>query len=136
MSGVNKVILVGNLGKDPDVRFTDTGQAVANFTIATNESWTDKAGVKQEKTEWHRIVVWGKPAETCGEYLSKGRQVYIEGRLQTREYEKDGQKKYITEIVANPVGGVVFLGGGKDRPSNEGPPQGLGGVARQGDAPF
>src|SRR5450432_4109654 len=113
-SGVNKVILVGNLGKDPEVRYTPGGQAVANFTIATNENWTDKQGQKQERTEWHRIVVWGKAAELCGEYLSKGRQVYIEGRLQTREWNnKEGVKQYTTEVVANPVGGVVFLSGGE-----------------------
>jgi single-strand DNA-binding protein len=113
-SGVNKVILVGNLGKDPEVRYTPGGQAVANFTIATNENWTDKQGQKQERTEWHRIVVWGKAAELCGEYLSKGRQVYIEGRLQTREWtNKEGAKQYTTEVVANPVGGVVFLSGGE-----------------------
>jgi single-strand DNA-binding protein len=113
-SGVNKVILVGNLGKDPEVRYTPGGAAVANFTIATNENWTDKQGQKQERTEWHRIVVWGKTAELCGEYLSKGRQVYIEGRLQTREWNnKEGVKQYTTEVVANPVGGVVFLSGGE-----------------------
>ena len=106
-------MLIGNLGKDPEVRYTQGGQAVANFNIATNESWTDKAGAKQERTEWHRIVVWGKAAELCGEYLSKGRQVYIEGKLQTREWtNKEGQKQYSTEVVANPVGGVVFLAGG------------------------
>src|SRR5881392_865611 len=106
-SGVNKVILVGNLGKDPEVRFTPGGQAVANFTIATNESWTDKQGQKQERTEWHRIVVWGKLAELCGEYLSKGRQCFVEGRLQTREWtDKEGKKNYTTEVVANHV---VFL---------------------------
>ena len=113
-SGVNKVILVGNLGKDPEVRYTPGGQAVANFTIATNENWTDKQGQKQERTEWHRIVVWGKTAELCGEYLSKGRQVYIEGRLQTREWtNKEGAKQYTTEVVASPVGGVIFLSGGE-----------------------
>ena len=107
---VNKVILVGNLGRDPEVRYTPSGQAVANFTVATNEAWTDKAGQKQERTEWHRVVVWGKSAENCGEYLSKGRQVFVEGRLQTREWtNKEGAKQYTTEIVANPVGGVVFL---------------------------
>ena len=109
-SGVNKVILIGNLGKDPEVRYTPGGQAVANFNIATNENWTDKTGTKQERTEWHKIVVWGKVAELCGEYLSKGRQVYIEGRLQTREWtNKEGAKQYTTEIVANQV---VFLSGG------------------------
>src|SRR5713226_3738935 len=110
-SGVNKVILIGNLGKDPEVRYTPGGQAVANFTIATNEAWTDKQGQKQERTEWHRIVVWGKTAENCGEYLSKGRQVYIEGRLQTREWtNKEGAKQYTTEVVANQV---LFLQGGE-----------------------
>jgi len=111
-SGVNKVILIGNLGKDPEVRYTPDGRAVANFNIATNESWTDKSsGSKQERTEWHKIVAWGKTAELCGEYLSKGRQVYIEGRLQTREWtNKEGAKQYTTEIVANQV---VFLSGGE-----------------------
>src|SRR5438874_12092836 len=110
-SGVNKVILVGNLGKDPEVRYTPGGQAVANFNIATNENWTDKSGQKQERTEWHRIVVWGKQAELCGEYLSKGRQVYLEGRLQTREWNnKEGAKQYTTAVVANQVG---FLSGGE-----------------------
>lgn len=108
-TGVNKVILVGNLGADPEVRFTPGGQAVANFRIATSDSWTDKSGQKQERTEWHRIVVWGKLAELCGEYLKKGRQCFIEGRLQTREWtDKEGKKNYTTEVVAN---SVVFLGG-------------------------
>ena len=112
--GINKVILIGNLGKDPEVRFTPGGQAVANFNIATSESWNDKTtGQKVEKTEWHRIVVWGKLAELCGEYLKKGRQCYVEGRLQTREWtDKEGQKKYTTEVVANTV---QFLGGGPGR---------------------
>jgi len=107
--GVNKVFLIGNLGVDPEVRFTPSGQAVANFRIATNESWTDKSGQKQERTEWHRIVVWGKLAELCGEYLKKGRQCFVEGRLQTREWtDKEGKKNYTTEVVAN---NVQFLGG-------------------------
>jgi single-strand DNA-binding protein len=123
-SGVNKVILVGNLGKDPEVRYTPGGQAVANFTIATNDAWTDKSGQKQERTEWHRIVVWGKLAELCGEYLSKGRQVYVEGRLQTREWtNKEGAKQYTTEVVANQV---VFLSGGE---------RGQGRGASRGSAP-
>lgn len=110
--GVNKVILIGNLGKDPEVRFTPSGQAVANFTIATNDSWTDKQGQKQERTEWHRIVAWGKLAELCGEYLSKGRQCFVEGRLQTREWtDKEGKKNYTTEVVAQTV---QFLGGRGD----------------------
>jgi len=121
--GVNKVMLLGNLGRDPEVRFTPSGQAVANFTIATNESWTDKSGQKQEKTEWHRIVVWGKLAELCGEYLKKGRQAFIEGRLQTREWtDKENKKNYTTEIVAN---NVQFLGsaqGGGKRDDFAGPP--------------
>lgn len=102
MSGVNKVILVGNLGQDPEVRYTKAGQAVASFSLATSEKWTGKDGNKEEKTEWHRIVAWGKLGEICGEYLSKGKQVYIEGRLQTREWDdKDGNKKQTTEIVAS-----------------------------------
>jgi single-strand DNA-binding protein len=109
MAGVNKVILVGNLGADPEVRFTPSGQAVANFRIATSENWTDKNGQKQERTEWHRIVVWGKLGELCGEYLAKGRQCYVEGRLQTREWtDKEGKKNYTTEVVAS---NVTFLGG-------------------------
>jgi len=115
--GVNKVILIGNLGADPEVRFTPGGQAVANFRIATSETWNDKNGQKQERTEWHRIVVWGKLAELCGEYLKKGRQCYVEGRLQTREWtDKENRKNYTTEVVAN---SVVFLGG-RDAGAGEG----------------
>ncbi len=103
MAGVNKAILIGNLGKDPEVRYTPDGTAVANFSIATSEQWKDKAtGEKREKTEWHRIVAFRRLGEICGEYLSKGRQVYIEGRIQTRDWEdKDGNKRYTTEIVAD-----------------------------------
>lgn len=105
---VNKVILVGRLGQNPEVKFTPSGAAVANFSIATSEAWTDKSGQKQEKTEWHRIVVWSKLAELCGQYLQKGRQVYVEGRLQTREYQdKTGVMKSITEIRAD---AIQFLG--------------------------
>ncbi len=108
MAGINKVIVVGNLGKDPELRHTPQGQAVANFSVATSESWNDKSGQKQERTEWHRIVVWGKLGELCAKYLSKGRQVYVEGKLQTRSWDdKDGQKRYTTEIVASTV---QFLG--------------------------
>ena len=109
MSGVNKVIIVGRLGGDPEVRYTPGGQAVARLSVATSENWTDKQGQKQERTEWHRVVVWGKMAEVCGQHLSKGRQVYVEGRLQTRSWDdkNSGQKKYSTEIVANTV---QFLG--------------------------
>jgi single-strand DNA-binding protein len=101
--GVNKVILVGNLGRDPEVRYSPNGQAVANVTIATSESWKDKnTGEKQERTEWHRIVFWGKLAEIAGEYLKKGSQIYVEGRLQTRKWtDKEGHEKYTTEVVAN-----------------------------------
>lgn len=107
---VNKAIIVGNLGRDPDVRFTPSGKAVAKFSVATTERWTDQQGQRQEKTEWHNIVVWGKQAETCGQYLSKGRQVYVEGRITNRNYDdKDGNKRYITEIIARDV---RFLGGG------------------------
>ena len=111
MASVNRVILIGNLGADPEVRFTPSGQAVANFRIATSESWNDKNGQRQERTEWHRVVVWGKRAEVCSKYLSKGRQVYVEGRIQTRTYDdKEGNKRYITEVIANDV---QFLGGGR-----------------------
>jgi single-strand DNA-binding protein len=110
MAGINKVILVGNLGKDPELRHTPQGQAVCNFSIATSESWNDKSGQKQERTEWHRIVVWGKLGELCAKYLSKGRQAYIEGKLQTRAWDdKDGQKRYTTEVIALTV---QFLGAG------------------------
>lgn len=101
---VNKVILVGHLGADPELRFTGGGQAVANFRVATSESWKDKGGQKQERTEWHRIVVWGKLAELCGEYLKKGRECYVEGKLQTREWtDKDGKRNFTTEVLAQEV---------------------------------
>jgi single-strand DNA-binding protein len=106
--GVNKVILVGNLGADPDMRYTPSGQGVCELRIATSESWNDKNGQRQERTEWHRVVVWGKRAEVCSKYLSKGRQVYVEGRIQTRTYDdKEGNKRYITEVIAQRV---QFLG--------------------------
>lgn len=103
MAGVNKVLLIGRLGRDPEVRYTPDGTAIANFSIATSEEWKDKkTGEKQERTEWHRIVAFRRLGEICGEYLSKGRQVYIEGRLQTRDWQdKDGNKRYTTEIVAS-----------------------------------
>lgn len=107
---VNKAILIGNLGKDPEVRFTSTGRAVGRFPIATSEVWTDAEGNRQERTEWHNIVVWGKQAETCGQYLAKGRQVFVEGSIRTRSYDdKSGNKRYVTEIVAQRI---RFLGGG------------------------
>ena len=109
MASINKVILIGNLGSDPEVKYTPSGSAVANFNIATNERWKDASGQDQERTEWHKIVVWGKQAENCGQYLSKGRTAYIEGRLQTREWnDKEGNKRYTTEVVAQTV---QFLGG-------------------------
>ncbi|MBI4482469.1 MAG: single-stranded DNA-binding protein [Acidobacteria bacterium] len=99
---VNKVILVGRLGRDPELRYTPGGSPVANFSVATNEVWTDKNGQRQERTEWHNIVAWNKLAEICSQYLVKGRLVYIEGRLQTREWDdKDGNKRRTTEVVAN-----------------------------------
>lgn len=101
MAGLNKVILIGNLGRDPELRYTQGGQAVANFTLATTESITKRDGEREDRTEWHRIVAWGKLAEICGEYLSKGKQIYLEGRIQTREWEdKEGNKRWTTEIVA------------------------------------
>jgi single-strand DNA-binding protein len=122
MASVNKVILIGNLGRDPELRYTKSGQAVANFTIATNERWTDKEGQQQERTEWHRIVTWAKTAELCAQYLSKGRPAYIEGSLQTREYEdKEGIKRYTTEVVAQRV---QFLGGKSDGAGASGPAPG------------
>ena len=123
MAGINKVILIGNLGNDPEVRYTPNGDAVANFSIATSEEWKDKnTGEKRERTEWHRIVAWRRLGEICGEYLSKGRQVYVEGRIQTNAWEdKEGNKRYTTEILASTV---QFLGGrdsaGPRR--SEGPP--------------
>lgn len=102
MASVNKVILVGNLGRDPEVRYMPNGEAVCNFSIATTDSWKDKSGAKQERTEWHNIVMYRKLAEIAGEYLKKGRPVYIEGRLQTRKWQtKEGQDRYTTEIIAD-----------------------------------
>jgi single-strand DNA-binding protein len=110
MGTVNKVILVGNLGRDAELRYTPGGAAVATLSLATTEIWNDKGGQRQEKTEWHRVVLWGKQAETLNEYLVKGKQIYVEGRLQTREWnDKDGNKKYTTEIRGDRV---VLLGGG------------------------
>lgn len=104
MAGVNKVILIGNLGQDPEIRYMSDGTAVANFSLATSETWKDRqTGEKKERTEWHRIVAWRQLGEFCGKYLSKGRQVYVEGKLQTRSWEKDGVTRYTTEIVASEV---------------------------------
>jgi single-strand DNA-binding protein len=123
--GVNKVILVGNLGKDPEVRYTPNGKAVANLTLATSESWKDQSGQIQEKTEWHRVSMFGKLAEIAGEYLRKGSQVYIEGKLQTRKWQnKEGQDQYTTEIVLDPFNGVMQMLGGKGGGQSEGGFQG------------
>lgn len=109
MGSVNKVILVGNLGRDIELRYTPGGAAVATLSLATTDVWNDKSGQRQEKTEWHRVVLWGKTAETLAEYLLKGRQIYVEGRLQTRQWDdRDGNKRYTTEIRADRV---VLLGG-------------------------
>ncbi len=127
MASVNKVILIGNLGADPEVRYTQNNTAVANFRIATTDVWTDRDGAKQERTEWHNIVAWGRLGEICGQYLKKGKQVYVEGRLQTRQWEdRDGGKRYTTEIVA---GAMQMLG----RPGEgEGGPRAGGSGGRAG----
>ena len=110
MGSVNKVILVGNLGRDAELRYTPGGAAVATINMATTEVWNDKQGQRQEKTEWHRVILWGKSAESLAEYLTKGKQIYVEGRLQTRQWDdKDGNKRYTTEIRGDRV---VLLGGG------------------------
>jgi single-strand DNA-binding protein len=140
MASVNKVILVGNLGRDPELRYTQSGQAVANFTLATTERFSNREGERQERTEWHRIVAWGRTAELCAQYLSKGRSAYIEGRLQTREWEdKEGQKRRTTEITAQTVqflggrggGGAGGGGGGAPGPAS-GPGPGAGGLDDSG----
>lgn len=108
MKSLNKVQLIGHLGKNPEVRYTSSGSAVANFTMATNETWTGKDGQKNDRTEWHNIVAWGKLGEICGEYLTKGKQVYIEGRMTTRSWEdRDGNKRYTTEVKAD---NLIMLG--------------------------
>lgn len=118
MRGVNKVILIGNVGGDPETRYMPNGNAVTNITLATTDSWKDKqTGQLQERTEWHRVVLFGKVAEIAGEYLRKGSQCYIEGRLQTREWEKDGVKRYTTEVVVD-MGGTMQLLGGKPEGGN------------------
>ena len=141
MASVNKVILLGNLGRDPETRYTTGGSAVTNLNIATSEQWKDKNGEKQERTEWHRVVLFDRLAEIAGEYLKKGRSVYIEGRLQTRKYtDKDGVEKYSTEVVADRMqligGGRDSGGGGDEEPSGGGggraPARGSGGGAPRG----
>ncbi len=145
MASVNKAIIVGNLGKDPEVRYTQSGQAMARFSVATTDTWMDRENGRQERTEWHNIVVWGKQAETCGQYLSKGRQVYIEGRIQTRKFEdREGKERYFTEINAQQV---TFLGsrdgGGTrsgqssdDEPGGGFDDAGAGSVPPDDDVPF
>lgn len=127
MGSVNKVILVGNLGRDAELRYTPGGAAVATINMATTEVWNDKSGQRQEKTEWHRVVLWGKSAETLAEYLTKGKQIYVEGRLQTRQWDdKDGNKRYTTEIRGDRI--VLLSGGGG------GGGRGGGGMSRGGGA--
>lgn len=129
MASINKVILIGNLGRDPEVRFMPNGDAVCNFSIATTDSWKDKGGQKQERTEWHNIVMYRKLAEIAGEYLKKGRPVYLEGRLQTRKWEKEGVERYTTEIICDQMqmlGSRDDQGGGdqtqqQSRPSQQRP---------------
>ena len=119
MASVNKVTIVGNLGADPELRTTPDGQKVCSLSIATSENWTDKSGQKQEKTQWHRVSVWGKMAEVCAQYLAKGRQVYVEGKLNYRQWDdkETGQKRYATDIVSQTV---QFLGSKSDQPQNQG----------------
>ena len=125
MGSVNKVILVGNLGRDAELRYTPGGSPVATINLATTEVWNDKSGQRQEKTEWHRVVLWGKTAESLNEYLTKGKQIYVEGRLQTRQWDdKDGNKRYTTEIRGDRIvllgGGGGGMGGGGRQPSRAG----------------
>lgn len=133
--GVNKVILIGHLGADPEVRYTANGSAVARLRLATTENYVDKSGNRQEITEWHTVTAWGKMAETCGQYLAKGKQVYIEGRLRTTSYEKDGVKRYTTEVV---VRDMIMLGsppertGGREEPPFPPPPA----AGAEDDFPF
>jgi single-strand DNA-binding protein len=130
MASINKVILIGNLGRDPEVRYMPSGDAVANITIATTETWKDKAGEKQEQTEWHRVAMFGKTAEIAGEYLKKGSQVYIEGKLQTRKWtDKEGQERYTTEIRADRMQMLGSRSGGSERmapPEDDAPPRSSG----------
>ena len=137
MASVNKAIILGNLGRDPEVRQTASGKAVTTLRVATNESWVDQSGERQERTEWHSIVVWGRQAENCAQYLRKGRTVYVEGRLQTRKWQdKEGGDRYSTEIVADRV---QFIGGGRDAGAAAGQEFGqadVGSPANDDDIPF
>jgi single-strand DNA-binding protein len=156
MASVNKVIIVGNLGRDPEVRYTPNGESITNVTIATTDTWKDKAtGEKKEATEWHRVVFFGKLAEIAGQYLKKGRQVYVEGALRTRKWtDKEGQERYTTEIVANEMkmlgsregmsdappresgGGAQAAGGGGNRPAAAAQPAGSNFNDFEDDIPF
>ncbi|MCI0705920.1 MAG: single-stranded DNA-binding protein [Ignavibacteriae bacterium] len=136
---VNKVILIGNLGKDPELRYTSSGVAVATFSVATNEQWKDPDGNPQEKTEWHNIVAWRKLAEICGEYLKKGGKIYLEGRLQYRTYDdKNGVKRYVTEIVMDQMVMLDSRGGSQSSSSMEqsAPPAQQEGGEKSDDLPF
>ncbi|HYL06729.1 MAG TPA: single-stranded DNA-binding protein [Thermoanaerobaculia bacterium] len=144
---LNKVMLIGNLGRDPEVRSTTSGQQVANFTLATNRRWTDKAGQRQEQTEWHQIVCWGKTAEIAAQYLTKGRQIFVEGRIQTRSWEdrQSGEKKYRTEIICENFQMLGQRGGGPEMDAGGAPAggpnydEGLGGghgAPEDDDIPF
>ena len=138
MASVNKVILIGNLGRDPETRYMPDGAAITNISVATTDTWKDKQGEKQEKTEWHRVAFFGKLAEIAGEYLKKGSQVYVEGRLQTRKWQdKDGQDRYTTEIVADRMqmlGSRQGMGGGAAAAA-EPPPEGGGSARPAGGKP-
>jgi single-strand DNA-binding protein len=136
MASVNKAIILGRLGKDPELRRTPSGQAVVELRVATDESWTDQQGQKQERTEWHSIVVWGRQAENCERYLTKGREVFAEGRIQTREYtDKDGNTRYRTEIVADRVQFVGGRGEGAAEGGSRGGGMGRSMEGRGGPAP-
>ena len=142
MASVNRAIIIGRLGRDPEVRHTQSGQVVASFSVATDESYKDKQGQKVEKTEWHRIVAWGKTAEFCGNYLSKGRLVYVEGKIETRKWtDKDGAEKYTTEIKADRVQGLDRREDGQQQAAPQEQAAGRqeylgGGSAGMDDAPF
>ena len=139
MSGVNKVILLGRLGKDPEVRYTNSGTAITSFSMATSTMFTNKEGQKEEKTEWHKIVAFGRLGEICGEYLAKGKQVYIEGRIQTRDWEdKEGKKRWTTEIIVQNMQLLGAPGADKDRSSSSEPPPFDDSTAGppEGDVPF
>ncbi len=136
MASVNKVILVGNLGKDPEIRYMPSGDPVATFSLATSENWTDKSGQKQEKTEWHRVEVFGKPAQVVRDYLSKGRSVYIEGSINYHEWtDKDGNKKYMTKIKVSGPGSRLVLLGSRGEGGAAGPGPGRGGDTGGSGAP-